>query len=140
MTIIDRKLQQHIDIQLKKRDPTIQQLVRSYNNLCKGITALITSKKAPKGSVAPMEIDGKGIFQLDVDNEIWLDLDLDRTDKEKIPRWLGDEGVREGIRAMLAMNRCEEDADRLRCERKNMQEWFSKEWKAVKSALSKSSK
>ena len=87
-----------------------------------------------------MDIDGKGIFHLDVDNEIWLDLDLDRTDEAKIPRWLGDEGVREGIRAMLAMNRCEEDADRLRRERKNMQEWFAKEWIAVKSALSKSRK
>ena len=77
---------------------------------------------------------------LTVDNEIWLDLDLDRTHNAKIPRWLGDECVREGIRAMLAMNQCEEDADRLQCERKNMQEWFLKEWKAVKSALSKSSK
>ena len=44
--------------------------------------------------VVPVEIDVKGLFNLDVDDSIWQDTELDdSTDFEHPPPWLCDDAV-----------------------------------------------
>lgn len=60
---------------------------------------------------------------------------LDDDQSTGIPRWLGDDKVREGIRTLLEYDRCIEEEDRVIHERAAMQEWFMEEWGAVENAL-----
>ena len=74
------------------------------------------------------------------DDPIWQDLGLEEVGEEEdsaprsIPRWLGDKAVRDGIIAMLEVDRCEEEYERLRLERCAIQEWTSAEWEAITTA------
>ncbi len=75
----------------------------------------------------------KGLYQLDVDDAIWQDIGLD--DDAAPARWLVDNKVRAGIRAMLQKDRCGEEAPRLLRERRHLRVWFAIEWKAVSEAI-----
>ncbi|KAJ7453456.1 hypothetical protein FB451DRAFT_1342546 [Mycena latifolia] len=121
---------EHAGQAIKWREPNIAKLANSYNKICEEIAALIKAKQAPAGAVAPLPVPSKGLYQLDVDDVIWQDLGLD--DQEGTPpRWLSDDNVRSGIRALLQKDRCEEEAPRLKRERKHLQIWFATEWQAV---------
>ncbi|KAJ7204070.1 hypothetical protein GGX14DRAFT_368993 [Mycena pura] len=134
--INDQKLHAHTEAAVKRREPTISKLNIQYNKLCKDITTLIKQKKAPAGSIAPRPIPADRLWQVDVDDEIWQDVGLDDdTGDTDPPRWLYDEKIRLGIRAMLELDRCKEEDHRLRTERCAMQEWFAEEWQAVNSAM-----
>jgi hypothetical protein len=76
------------------------------------------------------------MFQLDVDSDIWQDIGLEDCNPDP-PLWLADEHVREGIRMMLEVDRCNEEEKRLLRERSALQEWFSMEWLSVQTALEK---
>jgi hypothetical protein len=57
----------------------------------------------------------------------------------EMPRWLNDADVREGIRAMLKLDRCAEESVRLRREAVNLTSWLQHELAAVEFILSTSS-
>ncbi|KAJ7344069.1 hypothetical protein DFH08DRAFT_701729, partial [Mycena albidolilacea] len=120
----------HASQAIKRREPNISKLLKTYNTLCEDIASLIRTKKAPKGAVAPPPIPEKGLYQLDVDDAIWQDAGLEDVDGDP-PRWLTDDNVRSGIRAMLLKDRCEEEAPRLLRERGHLQIWFATEWNVV---------
>ncbi|KAJ7071743.1 hypothetical protein B0H15DRAFT_793346 [Mycena belliarum] len=133
----DQKLYTHTESAVKRREPTISKVNTEYNKLCVEISTLIRDGKAPRGSVAPVQIPAKGIWQLDVDDAVWQDVGLDE-DEDAItepPPWLSDEKVRSGIRAMLELDRCDEEDARLRRERCSLQVWFAEEWTVVNIAL-----
>ncbi|KAJ7816294.1 hypothetical protein B0H14DRAFT_3744065 [Mycena olivaceomarginata] len=113
----------HASQAIKRREPNISKLLKTYNKLCEDIASLIRTKKAPKGAVAPPPIPEKGLYQLDMAGVEDVDDDP--------PRWLTDDNVRSGIRAMLLKDRCEEEAPRLLRERGHLQIWFATEWKVV---------
>ena len=77
------------------------------------------------------------LFDLDVDDEIWQDIGLEEVDSKEItpPRWMSDEAVRNGIKAVLELDRCKEEEERLIHERRALQVWFSEEWTVVLEAL-----
>lgn len=52
------------------------------------------------------------------------------------PRWIEDVEVRQGIRAMLKVDRCEEERERLTMEASNLCHWFGQELAALELALS----
>ncbi|KAK7436273.1 hypothetical protein VKT23_019237 [Stygiomarasmius scandens] len=95
---------------------------------------LIIIRKAPKTAVAPKFINTKNLFNLDVDNLIWQDIGLDE-DEGAPPPWLKDEDVCKGIKAMLEINRCDEEKDRLLVEMQSLQEWFTEEWMVLMKTL-----
>ncbi len=80
----------------------------------------------------------EGLFHLDVDDNIWQDIGLtDENDNSSdTPPWLANDNVREGIRALLDYNRCEEEAERLKQERISLQQWFGEEWIILDAAIS----
>lgn len=121
---------------MKRRDPGILELVRHYNKLCSEMATLVRQRKAPRNAIPPKPIDAKGIWGLDVDDEIWQDVGLDDTfDESAPPLWLKDDNVRDGIKAMLELDRCDEEEPRLFHECRVLRYWLSEEWDAVTSAM-----
>lgn len=54
-----------------------------------------------------------------------------------IPPWLADPNVREGIRAMLKIDRCQEECRRLGMEADNLCRFFGREIRAVELAIAR---
>ncbi|THV05927.1 hypothetical protein K435DRAFT_849380 [Dendrothele bispora CBS 962.96] len=100
---------------------------------------LIVLKRAPRNAIAPAPIDVSELFKLDIADELWQDIGLnyDEIDVEQKPPppWLADESVRQGIRAMLELDRCEEEEERLAVERRAMQSWLKEEWDVAKCTI-----
>ncbi|KII82805.1 hypothetical protein PLICRDRAFT_120248, partial [Plicaturopsis crispa FD-325 SS-3] len=129
-TVNEKNLRTHTASQVKRREPGILSLARAYNKLCDELATLIRRRKALPGAVAPTRIAKDGLFKLDVDDDIWQDVGLDDSEdgRDGIPLWLGDDKVRDGIRARLEVDRCLEEEIRLSKERCSMQEWMIEEW------------
>ncbi|KAJ7659679.1 hypothetical protein DFH06DRAFT_1269126 [Mycena polygramma] len=128
----DTKLKTHIEDAVKRRDPGIQELVRHYNKLCAEMERLIKNHKAPRNALPTEPIAPKSVWGLDVDDEIWQDIGLDDTyDEQEPPLWLKSEAVRDGIKAMLQLDRCLEEEPRLFHECRALRYWLSEEWDAV---------
>ncbi|KAI6140563.1 hypothetical protein BKA82DRAFT_4331884 [Pisolithus tinctorius] len=114
--------------------PAISKLVTSYNTLCDELMGMIQLGKAPPGAISPFPIPPKGIFQLEVDSDIWQDVGLAEGCANP-PSWLADEAVCKGIRLMLEVDHCNEEERRLSREWSALQEWFSVEWQSVQVTL-----
>ncbi|OAX33609.1 hypothetical protein K503DRAFT_794452 [Rhizopogon vinicolor AM-OR11-026] len=123
----EMKLQNHTEASVKRREPGIIKLLKTYNNLCTQLQALIRQGKAPPKALPPLPIAREGLFQLDIDDEVWQDIGLDDPDGH-LPRWLADEGIRQGIKCMLELDHCEEEAVHVMRERCVLQEWMQEEW------------
>jgi hypothetical protein len=96
---------------------------------------LVDQGSSPRGAVVPQHIQQKGLFALDVDDDIWQDIGLDDDSDGALPRWLADDNVRSAIKHQLNLDRSNEERIRLCKERCAMQEWMMEEWACVTSAL-----
>lgn len=123
---VEHKLRNHTEAQSKKRDPHTVNLVKQYNELCEKIANLIEHGRAPAGVIAPASIPLKGLFDMNVDSEIWFEHGLG--DDDDVPRWMKEEDIRKGIIALIDLDRCAEEESRILSERQAMQEWFAEEW------------
>ncbi|KAJ7121193.1 hypothetical protein C8R44DRAFT_831780 [Mycena epipterygia] len=136
---LDQKLYSHTESAVKRREPTIAKLNTQYNKLCTDMAQAIKDGHAPPGAIAPAPIPAKQLWTLDVDDGIWQDVGLDDDDAdgapEEPPLWLSDEKVRSGIKAMLELDRCDEEDIILKKERCALQVWFAEEWKVVNHAI-----
>ena len=119
---------------VKRREPTILKLTNTYNDLCRQLTGLIASGRAPLGSAAPRPIQRDGLFKLNVDDDIWQDVSLNDGFDGGVPQWLGDEEVCSGIQDLLQYDWCCEEELRLRKEHCNLQQWFMEEWDGIRAA------
>ncbi|KAK7056595.1 hypothetical protein VNI00_002311 [Paramarasmius palmivorus] len=132
----ERKVDQHLEDAVTKRDPSIQRLAKQFNELVANMEKLIRLGKAPPNAVAPVAIDLKKLFKLDVDDAIWHDFGLDDDFPHSPPPWLSDDNVRSAIQALLEKERCDEELARLQIERDSIQEWFAEEWAVIGHAQS----
>ncbi|KAG1858086.1 hypothetical protein F4604DRAFT_1882907 [Suillus subluteus] len=112
------KLHANTQHSIKHCEPSILKLVSTYNGL------------APPFAIPPHSILRDGIFQLNVDDNIWQDIGLDDATLNP-PVWLSDEAVRNGIWLQLEVDRCFEEEARLMRERSVMQEWILTEWEGI---------
>ena len=105
--------------------------------MCTELSKLIDKKQAPDNAVAPHQIDMSSLFDLDVDDDIWQDIGLAEDDLQDVqpPPWMSDQSVRDGIKALLELDRCWEEEARLVHERRALQTWFSEEWGVITRAL-----
>lgn len=133
--VSESKLHAHVESAVRRREPTIQKLAKAYNRLCSDLAELIREGKAPNAAIAPRSIDMDRLFDLDVDDEIWQDIGLEEMDSANPPRWMSDNAVRDGIKAMLELDRCKEEGERLVHERRALQIWFSEEWTVINKAI-----
>jgi hypothetical protein len=97
---------------------------------------MITHREAPRGAVPARLIDRAGIFDLDVDDDIWQDAGLEDIE-EGPPLWMSDDGVCTGICLVLDYDCCVEEEVRVVEERTTLQEWALAQWEALCGALHK---
>ena len=71
---------------MKRREPNLLKLAATYNTICKQLRQMIKDGRAPHGAVAPADIQRDGLFNLDVDDEIWQDIGLE-DHGEDVPLW-----------------------------------------------------
>lgn len=138
--ITEQKLYQHTSDAVTRRDPSIQALAARYNSLVEKMELMVRKGKAPAGVLVPRRIDPKkSLFQLDIDDDVWQDIGLDSCYDGNPPLWLSDPKVRSGIRGLLELDRCREEAERLVMERRGLQTWFAEEWNVLHRALAQDS-
>ncbi|KAG2122530.1 hypothetical protein BD769DRAFT_1629198 [Suillus cothurnatus] len=129
------KLHANTQHSIKRREPGILKLITTYNGLCSQLRSLIQQRRAPPSAVPPHIIPRDGIFQLDVDDDIWQDVGLD-DDPLNPPAWLSDDKVRNGIQLQLEADWCNEEEARLMRERAVLQEWMLAEWDIADPVMS----
>ncbi|KAF7965549.1 hypothetical protein HWV62_42898 [Athelia sp. TMB] len=137
-TMNEIKNTKHIEGAVKRRAPTIQNIARKYNDLCGQIAKMVQQNTAPAGAVIPEPIPQGGLWTLDVDDAIWQDIGLSEDPESVPPLWLRDEKVRSGIRSLLDVDRCLEEENRLKSERRALQESAREQWKVLSTAISSS--
>jgi TPP-dependent indolepyruvate ferredoxin oxidoreductase alpha subunit len=97
------------------------------------MNVLAKQRKTHRNVLLPRPIDSRGLFALDVDDDIWQDSGLDEAE-ESVPAWLASENIREGIKALLNRDRCVEEEARIKKERAAMQHWINEEWVTLQQA------
>ncbi|KAJ7753343.1 hypothetical protein DFH07DRAFT_744528 [Mycena maculata] len=132
---VENKLRIHTDQALQQWEPKIVRTNREYNDLVTKITKEIRQGQAPRGSIALDRILGKALFQLDVDDVIWQDIGLTDQEDATIPLWLSSDTVRSGIKAMLEVDRADEEDVFLAKECAAMKSWFTEEWTIINAAM-----
>ncbi|KAF9506804.1 hypothetical protein BS47DRAFT_1304764 [Hydnum rufescens UP504] len=92
--ILDHNTMEHTSKALKWRYRSVKSLVVDYNKRHQSMIKLRGRQGIPRNAVIPPPIDIKGLFNLDVDNDIWQDVGLADDEFEgKVLPWLGDEDV-----------------------------------------------
>lgn len=129
-------MRSHTEAAVKRRQPKINNLVREYNKICDAIGVEIREHRAPARTIPPERIDMRMLYALDVDDAIWQDVGLeDDEDRGVPPLWLSDDLVRSGIRAMLQIERADEEDAMLRKEARGLRIWFIEEWEVLNLAM-----
>ncbi|EJD50107.1 hypothetical protein AURDEDRAFT_58622 [Auricularia subglabra TFB-10046 SS5] len=114
---------------MKKRTPTIQRALKSYNDLCERLKSLL-----PIGSTFPLPQPlSTDLKHLKENDQLMQDVYI-ASNEGPAPAWLIDETVRSGIRAMLILERCAEESLRLDREARNLLRWYRRETLAVAEA------
>jgi len=77
-----------------------------------------------------------GIYQMDVDSDIWSSLGwVEDFSEGEVPKWLSDVNFRCGIRFVQEFQNAEREIARCKLEYKNLSDWFHTECEAVSHAL-----
>ncbi|KAF9513641.1 hypothetical protein BS47DRAFT_1393204 [Hydnum rufescens UP504] len=109
--ILDQKTKAHVEKAVKSRSGGIEATVKKYNAKLKEL----------------------GLYQLDVDQDIWEDSRGDIADFPDgiVPPWLGDPSVKEGIQLSQEIANCCQELERCKAEHANLQTWFCEEYSRV---------
>ena len=127
---IGTKLHQHTRKAIAKRKPALMAAIRKFNKYCETLESL----HQPSWSIPLPRPLPTGLAALrngpDLQEDVWI-----TPSHGNLPRWLEDPNVRDGIRAMLKVDRCLEERRRLGIEADNLCRWFGRELAAVELAL-----
>jgi hypothetical protein len=117
-----------------KRRPALLSAIRKYNTYCQTLEEL-----RPLESIIiiprPLPTDLAKLRGEDSDlmEDVWVSLLT-----EGRPRWLDEQQVRDGIRAMIKRERCLEERRRLGLEADNLCRWFGQELCSLELAIRRS--
>lgn len=130
---VDHQTAVHTDKAIKRRLQSVRTLVSKYNERQASMMKLRGKGPIPKTALVPPRLEMKGLFSLDVDQDIWLDIGIEDEASfgGDIPPWLGDDTVRRGISIMQELVSCEGELYRLRQERSALQASFAREHTAL---------
>ncbi|KII90983.1 hypothetical protein PLICRDRAFT_67778, partial [Plicaturopsis crispa FD-325 SS-3] len=128
------KLHQHTRKAIAKRQPALMTAIRKFNVYCQQLEELHQPEwSIPLPQPLPTKLadlrDGSNLME-----DVWI-----APSEGLTPRWLEDADVRDGIRAMLKLDRCLEERHRLGLEADNLCRWFGRELAAVELALRRQS-
>ncbi|KAJ7472816.1 hypothetical protein FB451DRAFT_1175525 [Mycena latifolia] len=133
--VSEHKLLTHTESAVKRREPQISHLKTDYNKLCDAIAVEIRKGRALARAIAPERIETKALCALDVDDAIWQDAGLQEDEEVEVPLWLSSDTVHSSIRAMLELDRANEEDKILAKERQALRAWFAEEWTIVNVAM-----
>ena len=128
---IGTKLHQQTRKAISRRRPALMMAIRKFNGYCETLERLYD----PEWKISlPLPLSLQ-LATLRDQPSLMEDAWITRSQGE-MPRWLDDSDVRDGIRAMLKLDRCAEESVRLRCETVNLTSWLQHEYSAVELVLS----
>jgi hypothetical protein len=119
---------------LNRRKGGHERLVKSYEKLRQDMQDLIAHGDAPTGAIVPSQLASERLWDLDVDDDLWTDLARDGQYQDDAPKWLYDEPTKQGIRAMLDLQRSVEELEWLNHERGVMYTWLQGQGKQLRLA------
>lgn len=114
---------------MHRREKSLGAQVKKFNALVDQMALLVRQGKGPRRHTRlPRRLETRKLFKLDVDDDIWQeDPGLGPQDEGELPRWQTDEGVKQGIVAMLEAQRCREELERLQGETQSLACWWAEE-------------
>lgn len=116
------KEHQRVRTAIEKRKPPFLSAIRRFNKLCAELKELLKSEwNIPVPEALPTDIH-KLRTKSHIMEDVWIERSVGQT-----PRWIESPEVRQGIRAMLSLDRCKEERVRLGREADNMCRWFGAE-------------
>ncbi|KAG2104041.1 uncharacterized protein F5147DRAFT_775752 [Suillus discolor] len=124
------KLHQQTRKAIAKRQPALMAALHKFNAYCERLEALYDPHC---GIPLPTPLPTK-LTDLCNDQSLMEDIWITPS-TGKVPCWLDDQDVRDGIRAMLKRDRCVEEQQRLGLEVDNLCRWFGDELSALELAL-----
>jgi len=98
---------------------------------------LIDLGRAPRDVSVPLSLITQRIWDLDVDDPIWGDPAL-YAGGEDVPRWMYDSIFKVGIRAVVQLDRCGEESERLDAEMETFVGWITDRFDLLNQAWYKS--
>ncbi|KAG1867477.1 hypothetical protein C8R48DRAFT_771969 [Suillus tomentosus] len=124
------KLHQHTRKAIAKRQPALMTAIRKFNLYCERLELLHDPTwNIPLPTPLPTklaELRGDQTLMQDV----WITPSIG-----EVPRWLEDSDIRDGIRALLKRDRCQEEQTRLVMEAGNLCRFFQEELTALELSL-----
>ncbi|KAF9503661.1 hypothetical protein BS47DRAFT_1369368 [Hydnum rufescens UP504] len=133
--VVDHNTMEHTTKALKRCYCSVKSLVVDYNKWRLNMMKLHGWGRISKNAIIPPPIDMKGLFGLDVNNDIWQDIGL--TDDEfdgTVPPWLGDEDIQNGIWLMQEVVNCCDKLYLCDQESYSLQQWFEDKSAALMAA------
>ncbi|KIK66326.1 hypothetical protein GYMLUDRAFT_158025, partial [Collybiopsis luxurians FD-317 M1] len=115
-------INEHTQDSVRQQEPAIAVLVHKYNTYCNKLKCLIDQHKAPQSAIVPKPIDLNNLFNLDVDDNIWLNIGFGYDEDTAPLFWLSNEQVQNSIRVLLDWDQCAEEQQCLLAESDVMQE------------------
>lgn len=123
----------HTKRAIDRREVGLKNLARVFNQRVDTIIALKRQQRY-KDTIIPEKVDPNKLFKLDILDTIWNDIGLDDAGVHP-DRWQSDEKVRAGILAMLELDRCKEEKERLRLEIQALRQWAEEEAAVMARAM-----
>ena len=129
--LIGTKIHQSTRKAISKRKPALMNAIHKFNKYCEALENLYKPEwNIPLPEPLPTQLavlrDSSSLME-----DVWI-----VPAEGEVPRWLEDSDVREGIRAILKLDRCLEERRRLGIEADNLCRWFGQELSALEVALS----
>src|SRR5260370_21190836 len=110
-----------------------EQLVKSYEKLRQDMQDLTAQCNAPIGVNVPAPLNGEKLWDLDIDNDLWVDLARDAQSQDgDAPKWLYDQPMRQGIRCMTELQCCKEEFEWLHHECSALYIWLQGQGKQLR--------
>ena len=124
------KLHQQTRKAISKRQPALMSAIQKFNLYCEQLQELHDPAwSIPLPSPLPTKLNDLRNNQ-SLMEDVWITPSVGQ-----IPRWLEDQAVHDGIRAMLKRNRCLAEQRRLGIEADNLCRWYGAELAAVELAM-----
>jgi hypothetical protein len=89
--------------------------------------------KPSTAAAAPEPLNINSLFDPDSNQHMWMEQDLNEA--ASAPRYMYDSQIREGIAAMLVLDRAEEEEHRLQAEAQTMGKWLGLQLKRLHWAI-----
>ncbi|KAF7981244.1 hypothetical protein HWV62_34613 [Athelia sp. TMB] len=124
------KIHQKTRQAITKRTPALLRSIRTFNKYC----AKLSDLHDPSWLIPVPDPLPTNLSHLRDDSSLMEDVWIARTN-ERVPRWLDDSDVRNGIRALMKRDRCREERCRLGIEGDNMCAQLSRELSEVELAI-----